>query len=55
MSSALIPLLSGDLPFSEFVDCSFQLFCRNLQDSRHPIGVTAVHIDAALIFILIDF
>ena len=30
MSSARIPLLSGDLPFFEFADCVLQLFCRNL-------------------------
>ena len=55
MSSALIPLLFGDLPFFEFVDCSSQLFCRDLSDSRHLIGVDVMHIDAALIFILSDF
>ena len=55
MSSARIPLLSGDLPFFEFIDCSSQLFCRDLWDSRHLIGVVVMHIDAALIFILTDF
>ena len=32
MSSTLIPLLSGDLPFFEFVDCSSSFFCRDLWD-----------------------
>ena len=41
--------------FFEFVDCSSQLFCRDLWDSRHFIGVVVLHIDAALIFILTDF
>ena len=55
MSSALIPLLSGDLLFFEIVDCSSQLFCRDLWASRHLIGVVVMHIDAALIFFLTDF
>ena len=55
MSSSLIPLLSGDLPFFEFVDCSLQLFCRKLWDSHHHIGVAAVHVDAALSFVLTEF
>ena len=54
MSCARIPLLSGDLPF-EFVDWSSQLFCRDLWDSRHLIGVVVMHTDAALIVILTDF
>ena len=44
MSSARIPSLSGDLPFFEFIDCSLQLFSRDLWDSRHLIGVAVVHI-----------
>ena len=48
MSSTRIPLLSGDLPFFEFVDCSLQLFCRDLWDSCHLIGAVVVHISAAL-------
>ena len=56
MSSARLPLQSGDLPFFEFVDCSSQLFCRDLWDSFHLThGVVAMHIDAALVFILSDF
>ena len=55
ISSALIPLLSADLFFFEFVDCSLQLFCRNLQNSHHLIRVSVVHIDAALILILSVF
>ena len=55
MSSALIPLLSGDSPFFEFIDCSSQLFSRDLWDSRQLIGVVVTHIDAALIFIFTDF
>ena len=51
MSSARIPLLSGDLSFFEFVDCSLQLFCRDLWDSCHLIGVVAVHISAAFVFV----
>ena len=51
MSSALIPLLYADLPFSEFVDCNMQLFCRNLWNSHQLIRISVVHIDAALIFI----
>ena len=54
-SSALIPLLSADLPFFEFVDCSSQLFCRDLWDSRHLISVVVMHTDAALIFTLSGF
>ena len=46
MSSARIPLLSGDLPFFEFVDCGSQLSCRDLWNSRHPIGVIPMHIDS---------
>ena len=46
MSSARIPLLSGDLPFFEFVDCGSQLSCRDLRYSRHPTGVIAMHIDS---------
>ena len=41
--------------FLSFVDCSSQLFSRDLWDSRHLIGVVDMHIDAALIFILTDF
>ena len=41
--------------FFEFVDCSSQLFCRDLWDSRHLIGVVVMQIGAALIFILPDF
>ena len=55
VSSALIPLLSGDLPFVEFVDCNSQLFCRDLWDSHHLIGVVVMHIDAAHTLILTDF
>ena len=40
--------------FFEFVDCSSQLFCRDLWDFRHLI-VVVVHIGAALIFIFSDF
>ena len=36
--------------FFEFVDCSSQLFCRDLWDFSHLIGVVVVHIGAALIF-----
>ena len=54
MSSVLIPLLSADF-FFEFVDCSSQLFCRDLWNSRHLIGAVVMHIDATLIFILSDF
>ena len=39
----------------EFVNCSSQLFCRDLWDSRNLIGVVVMHIDAALILILSDF
>ena len=49
MSSARIPSLSGDL------DCSLQLFSRDLWDSRHLIGVAAVHVGAAFISIFSDF
>ena len=52
MSSVLIPLLSGDLPFFEFVDCSSKPFCRDLWDSHHLIGVVVMHIDASLMFFL---
>ena len=55
MSSARILLLSGDLPFFEFIDCSLQLFSRDLWDSRHLIGVVFVHISAAFISIFSDF
>ena len=41
--------------FFEFVDCSTQLFCRDLWDSRHFIGVVVTLISAAFIFILSDF
>ena len=41
--------------FFEFVDCSSQLFCRDLWDSRHLISVVVMHTDAALIFTLSDF
>ena len=39
----------------EFVDCSSQLFCRDLWDSCRHIGVAAVHVNAALIFVLTEF
>ena len=54
-SSARIPLLSGDLPFFEFIDCSLQLFNRDLWDSRHLIGVVVVYISVAFIIIVSDF
>ena len=37
--------------FFEFVDCSSQLFSRDLWDSRHFIGVVDVHVRAAFISI----
>ena len=55
MSSARIPLLSGDLPFFEFVDCGLQLFCRNLWDSCRLFGIVVVHVSAAVVFIFTWF
>ena len=54
MSSARILSPSGVLPFFEFIDCSLQLFCRDLWDSRHLIGVVVVHISVAFISIVSD-
>ena len=50
MSSTLIPLLSADLPFFEFVDCSLQLFCQNLWNSHHLIRVSVAHKTLAIPF-----
>ena len=55
MSSAPIPSLSGDFLFFELIDCSLQLFSRDLWDSRHFIGVVDVHVSAAFISIFSDF
>ena len=53
MSSALIPLLSGD-----FLFLSLLIAVRNSSvviSGHHLIDVVVMHIDAALIFILTDF
>ena len=41
--------------FFESLGCSSQLFCRDLWDSHHIIGVVVMHTDAALIFVLTEF
>ena len=55
MSSALIPLLSADLPF--FLNLLIAV-CNSfvaISDSHHLTRVFVLHIDAALFFMLIDF
>ena len=55
MSSAMIPLLSGDLPLSLLIAVRNSTVVISVWDSHHHTGVTAVYVDAALIFVLTDF
>ena len=55
MSSARIPLLSGDLPFFEFVDCGLQLFRRYLWNSCRLFGIVVVRVCVAVVAVIIHF
>ena len=53
MSSARIPLLSGDLPFFEFPDRILQFFTRDLWYSRHFFSVAKVHVSVTFMSIFV--
>ena len=53
MSSARIPLLSGDLPFFEFPDRILQFFTRDFWYSRHFFSVADVHVSVPFISIFV--
>ena len=55
MSSALIPLLSADLPFFESVDCSLQLFSRDFWNFFHFFRVGAFVVFQLNIIVFSDF